>query len=134
MARPLVAQSFNTQVLVVGMTPTPLSSLQLTQAYIDSLILCLYSTAANSIFYGDQGVTTGTGLELPVGVTIELSISNARPAYELQDPLDAITTKVLCQSVKPFEVPFVYWDLTQLYAIAAAPTNIVIAAVKRAWV
>lgn len=132
--RPLVVQPFTTQQLQVQVTPTPLSSLQLTQAYIDSLLITLYSTAANSVFLGDQGVTVTTGIEIPVGITIQLEISNERPLYELQNPLVKLAVKVLCAIEKPFEVPFVYWDLTQIYLIAAASTNVIITAFKRAWV
>lgn len=132
--RPSVVQQFNPQVVAVQITPTPLSGLNLNQAFIDSLIICVYSTAANSVFLGDQGVTTTTGIEIPAGVTIELEISNERPLYELQIPMTDMEAKIACQVVRPFDVPFVYWDLTQLYCIAAAPTNIIVTAVKRAWV
>lgn len=132
--RPVVVQPFNPQVLAVAITPTPLSSLQLQNAYIDSLLITVYSTAANSIFLGNQAVTVTNGIEIPAGVTISLEISNERPLYELQQPLNEIDAKVLCKNVKGFDVPFAYWDLTQMFLIAAAPTNAIITAIKRAWV
>lgn len=132
--RPQVAQQFNTQVLAVQTTPTPLAGIQLTQAYIDNIIICVFSTAANSVFFGDQGVTTSTGIEIPAGVSVQFPISNERPLYELQNPILRMVAKVICDNVEGFQVPFVYWDLTQLYLIAAVATNVVIAAPKRAWV
>jgi hypothetical protein len=134
MARQLLYQPFNPQVLAVQATPTPFSSLQLQQAYIDTILLTVYTTAANSVFFGDQSVTVTNGIEIPAGTTIQLSISNERPLYEIQNPLIAMVAKVLCIAVQPFEVPFIYWDVAQLYAVAAAPTNMIVTAVKRAWV
>lgn len=134
MSRPLVVQPFDPQLLAVQITPTPLSGVQLQSAYIDSILLTVYSTAANSVFLGNGAVTVTTGIEIPAGVTIQLTISNERPLIELETPLLDLARKILCLNPKRTEVPFVYWDVTQLFVIAAAPTNMIVTAVKRAWV
>jgi hypothetical protein len=134
MARQLLYQPFSPQVLAVAITPTPLSGLQLTQAYIDSLLITNFSTSANSVWIGDSNVAVGTGVEIPVGVTIQLSISNERPLYEVQNPLLEMDEKISCASVQPTEIPFIYWDLTQIFAIVAVAQNCVVTALKRPWV
>lgn len=133
--RPTVPQQLNQAVIAVAVTPTPLSSNPaLTLAYIDSFLLCVYTTAANSVFFGDQSVTTTNGMEIPAGVTVQFSISNERQLYELQLPLLPVASQIVCAAMPQSDIPFVYWDLSQLYLVAAAPTNVVIIPFKRAYV
>lgn len=134
MPRNTVIQQLNQKVIAVGLTPTPLSDLALQSAYIDSFLLCLYSTAANSVFFGDATVTTTNGMEIPVGVTVQFAINNERPLYELQSPLLQVAGVAICDGVPPVDIPFVYWDLSQLFLIAAAATNVTIIPFKRAYV
>lgn len=133
--RPTVVQQLGQSVVAVGLTPTPLSSnpaLQL--AYIDSFIICVYSTAANSVFFGDGTVSITTGIEIPAGVSIQFAISNERQLYELQNPLLSMQAAMECDKVKGEEIPFVYWDMSQLFLVAAAATNAIVMPFKRAYV
>jgi hypothetical protein len=133
--RPTVPQQLNQFVCSVGLTPTPISSNPaLTSAYIDSLLICVYSTAANSVFFGDQTVTITNGMEIPPGVTVQFSISNERVLYELEMPILPAASKIVCAPMPETQIPFVYWDMSQLYLIAAAATNTVIIPFKRAYV
>jgi len=135
MMRPTVPQQLNQFVCAVATTPTPVNANPaLTSAYIDTLLICVYSTAANSIFLGDANVTTTNGMEIPIGTTIQLAISNERVLDELTLPLLPVVSKVLCAAVPEVPIPFVYWDMSQIYLVAAAATNAVIIPFKRAYV
>ena len=133
--RQTVVQQFSQAPITVAVTPTPLNSNPALQnAFIDSFLVCVYSTAANSIFLGDSTVTITTGMEIPPGTTIQLSISNERPLYELQYPLLNAAERIACEKIPPTDIPFVYWDLSQVYVIAAAPTSAIVIPFKRAYV
>jgi hypothetical protein len=133
--RPTVPQQVDNQVVAVGTAPTPLSSNPaLTSAYIDAFLICLYTTAANSVFFGNGGVTITNGVEIPPGVSVQFAISNERELYELQTPLELAAAALTCQTVDHKLIPFVYWDLSQLFLVAAAATNVVVMPFKRAYV
>lgn len=126
MQRNTVSQRLNQFVIPVLTTAVPLNtSAQYQSAFVDSFLLCVYSTAANSVFFGDSTVLTTTGMEIPTGVTVQFSVDNERPRYELQDPLLRMAAQATCQAVDAFGIPFIYWDLSQLFLIAAANTNVV---------
>jgi hypothetical protein len=133
--RQTVIQPFTHTLLTVAVTPTPLDSNQNAQtSYIDSFLVCLFSTAANSVFLGDNTVTLTNGMEIPPGVTIQLSITNERPKYEVQYPVLDVAQALTCQRQEPVQIPFIYWDLSQLYLIAAAPTNVIVVPFRRPYV
>lgn len=133
--RPTVIQQVGQAVVAVGLTPTPLTANpSLTLAYIDSFLICVYSTAANSVFFGDSTVSITTGIEIPAGVTVQFSASNERQLYELQNPLIQMSEVLTCERQTAEEIPFVYFDLSQLFLVAAAATNVVVMPFKRAYV
>ena len=132
--RDTVAQDFNPAPVAVTANPTPLSGAAQQRSYIDSFLVCLYTTAANSVFLGGASVTTTTGIEIPAGVSIQFSLSNERPLYELSNALMLITDAVRCENIPGTTIPFVYWDMSQIFAIAAANTSLIVLPFKRMFV
>lgn len=113
-----VIQQFNQQTILVLTTATPLSSNPaLTNTYIDSFVLNLYRTAANSVFFGDSNVTTTSGMELSPGSITNFGITNDPVYYN-----------------NGIAYPFTYWDLSQVFLIAAAPTTVIMIPFKRSYV
>jgi len=64
---------------------------------------------------GDSSVlvAANNGLEVPAGVPIQLRITNERQIYEVQGPL---VDGFRCA---PDAIPFIAWDITQIYLVAA---------------
>lgn len=123
MARQLLVQAFNVFPVVVGTNPTPLVTSGGVTAYIEAFVLAVPSTAANSIFLGNQGVTITSGMELVPGEKFGPTLIGQRQLYELQFPLLKIAEALQCKLEQPYEVPYVVWDLTNIYAVAAAATT-----------
>ena len=113
-----VVQQFNQQTVSVLTTPTPLSSNPaLTNTYIDSFVLSVYRTAANSVFFGDSNVTTTSGIELSPGSNTFFGITNDPVYYN-----------------NGTDYPFTYWDLSQVFLIAAVATSVILLPFKRSYV
>ncbi len=128
--RDIVVQPFETFVLAVQVTPTQLSTaLAFTKAdLIDSFVLSLDAGAANNVFLGGPGVTVANGLEIVAGAgPAEFIIENQNQHYELQEPIIAIAESLQCAPNPSRAIPFVIWDFTQIYLVAAAITNVRIA-------
>src|SRR5262245_8885080 len=85
MERPIIKQEFTTlSFTVTTSAASPNPALGLT-SLIDSFVITVPSSAANSVFIGsDQGVTTTTGLEILAGTSQNFRISQDRQLYELQ--------------------------------------------------
>jgi hypothetical protein len=126
--RPIVVQHFTTFVLAVGTVATQISVAFTKVDLIDSFAISLDAGAANNVFIGDQGVTVNSGLEIVAGGgPINFVIRNQRQHYELQEPAIAAAETLQCQPITPRAIPFVVWDLSQVYLVAAAATNVRIA-------
>ena len=123
--RAVLSQPFSPFVLPVAITPTPITPSSNKVDLIDSFIVSLDSGAANNVFMGDGGVTVNSGIEIIAGGgPINFLIRNQNQQYDLQLPLlDAVKT-LQCQTQMPFAIPFIVWDCSQIFFIAAAPTNI----------
>lgn len=124
--RPIVYQNFTTFVIAVGIVPTQISTAFTKVDLIDSFTLSLDAGAANNVFIGDQGVTIASGLEIVAGGgPLTFRIRNQNQHYELQEPLLNIAETLQCAGpVAPKAIPFNVWDLSQIYLVAAAATNI----------
>lgn len=123
-------QPFETFSLAVQVTPTQLSTvLAFTKAdLIDSFVLSLDAGAANNVFIGGQGVTVTNGLEIVAGAgPLLFKINNQNQHYELQEPVIAIAETLQCAPNQPRQIPFIVWDFSQIYLVAAAITNIRVA-------
>lgn len=123
--RDVVFQPFTTFVIPVAVTPTSISSTFTKSDLIDSFVLSLDAGAANNVFIGDQGVTVNSGLEIVAGAgPLLFKIRNQNIQYDIQSQLNPLTENNLCTPVPIRPIPFIIWDLTQIYLIAAAPTNV----------
>jgi len=133
-SRPVIRQDFNTQLLVVGTVPTPLNGSLDINSLITSFIIAVPTTAANSVFIGNGGVTTANGLELAAGTSPVFIIDNYKQPYELQGPLIGIEEHVKACTADVDALPFIVWDPSQIYLIAAAATNVSVAFFKEMFI
>jgi hypothetical protein len=126
--REIVFQPFNTYVLAVGVGPTQIFPAQTKADLIDSFVVSVDAGAANNVFIGGNGVTIANGLEIVAGGgPINFVIRNQNQHYELQEPAIAIAEMIGCVGQFPKAIPFIVWDLSQVYLVAAAATNVRIA-------
>lgn len=135
MQRPLLKQDFTTFALSVGVNGTPINSQMQLTAMVDTIAICVPSTAANSVFFGaDQGVTTASGLELLPSTTSAFRIAQMRQLYELQYPLQDLKNAAMCKVSIGEEIPVIVWDVSQIYLVAAGVTTVSIAVFKAVYV
>lgn len=136
--RPLVKQEGDAQSLTVPVAPAaslmPQSSLT---AMIDTFMITVPATAANSIWLGfNPGVIVGNGIELLIGTTTVFKIDHdTRQLYELQHLLTRIN-QALCGTdvLPPEQIPFVCWDMSQIFVVASAATAITFATFKAMYI
>ena len=124
--RSIVYQPFETFNIAVQVTPTQLSTvMSFTKAdLIDSFVVSVDGAAANNIFIGGAGVTIVNGIEIVRGAgPVRLTIINQNQHYEIQEPLLNITETLQCTPKEARQIPFVVWDFSQIYLVAAAITN-----------
>lgn len=134
--RPLVAQEFTTQAFTVTTAPqSPAQALSIT-SMIDVFMITVPSTAANSIFLGSsQAMTTATGIELLAGTTVQFRIDHdGRQLYEIQMLLREIAACITGRNQPVEAIPFVVWDMSQVYLVAAANTAISIGLFKAVYI
>lgn len=123
--RPVLFQPFSSFVLPVAITPTPILSNPSKSDLIDSFIVSLDAAAANNVFMGDGSVTVASGIEIVAGGgPVNFRIVNQNQQYDLQIPVMAIARTLQCQQEMPFSIPFIIWDCSQVFFIAAAATNV----------
>lgn len=127
--RPLVEQQFLniTVALAAANIAQPIKSNGALTDLIVSFVVSVPSTAANSVFLGDQNVTTSTGIEILPGAPLLFTIDQTRQLYELQSPLEDLVRKVACNTqLQPEKIPFVCWNLANVYLVASAATNLAV--------
>lgn len=136
MLRPLIKQEFVTFGVTVGIAAAPVSAQMGLTSMVDTFLTCVPVAAANSIFLGaDAGVTILNGLEILAGTTMQFKIDHdGRQLYELQTPLMDIRNAALCKNDIPETVPYIVWDMSQIFLVAVAPTLISIACFKAVYV
>lgn len=123
--RPILFQPVSTIIVAVQVTPTPIIPNQNKTDLVDSFIISVDSGAANNVFLGDGSVTLVNGIELIAGAgPIQFVIRNQWQQYDVQNALISVAETLQCQQNSPFAVPFVVWDLSQIYLVAAAITNV----------
>ena len=127
--RTIAYQNFETFNINVGTTPTQLSqSIGTKLELVDSFTVSVDAGAANNVFVGGQNVTIVNGLEIVRGAgPVTFEIINQDQQYDLQEPLIAIAESLQCAPHQPREIPFIVWDFSQIFMIAAAATNVRIA-------
>lgn len=126
--RDIVFQSFDTFLLAVGVAPTQILPTQTKADLIDSFVVSVDAAAANNVFIGGNGVTIANGLEIVAGAgPINFVKRQQNQHYELQEPALAVADILGCVHQAPRSIPFVIWDLSQVYMVAAAATNVRVA-------
>lgn len=123
--RPLIIQQFTTRQIAVTAAPLPIDPTLDKSKLITGFIISNPTTGA-SVFIGNAGVSTTTGLEIPAGTAPFFGIDQqGRQLYELQQPANEINAIAQCNSGKAVleGLPFVVWDLSQFFIVAAAPTT-----------
>jgi|SRR5262249_31466622 len=137
--RNLIAQQFQTFNIPVTTSPQPLNAALQITSMIDSFAITVPAAAANGVVIGpDAGVTAGpppTGLELVVATTTQFRINQeGRQVYELQKPLLNIAQAVGCMPQTFEEIPFVVWDLTNIWIVATAAVTVSVAVFKAVYI
>lgn len=118
-------------MVAVGTTPTPLNAVSNKSDLVYSFVVSVDAGAANNIFIGDQGVTILNGIEVVAGAgPCQFFIEDERQMYELMKPLLDLTATMQCRQQEGVAIPYIVWDLNQIYAVAAAATNIRIAPLR----
>jgi|SRR5215470_7142982 len=138
MDRPLLKQDATSFAMTVPVAPAaPIGPQYGLTSLIDSFDITIPAAAANSVFIGfDQGVIITTGLELIAGTTVQFKIDHdGRQIYECQHLLAKLITTLCGTPITPEEqIPLVVWDMSQVFLVAAAPTNVTIALFKATYI
>lgn len=136
--RPLLKQEATALAGVADVAPaSPLMQQAGLTSMIDTFVITVPAGATNSIFLGfDQGVIVGSGIELLAGTTTAFAIDHdTRQLYELQTLLTRLNDVLCGRPVVPTdEIPFVVWDMSQIYVVAAASTPFTFAVFKAVYV
>jgi len=136
--RPIIKQEGDAMQFTVPVAPaTPLMPQSGLTTLIDTFLITIPSTAANSVWLGfNQGVIVGNGLELLAGTTVAFKIDHdTRQLYELQSMLIRINNALCGQAITPTDaIPFVAWDMSQIFVVAAAATVISFATFKAVYI
>ena len=138
--RNLIAQQFST----FGFTVPSANAIALSSvtgnisvsSLISTIVFSVPSTAATNVFFGgDAGVTILSGIEIPRGTPQQYRIENERELIELESVNLDIAIHMMCRNVISDIVPFVGWDVNQIYLIAStAPVAMVVGLFKEMWI
>ena len=114
--RHLVAQSFLSFAVQVGVTPTPLNLSCSIQSLVTLIILSVPKASTAPVLLGDSSVAIAksNGLEIVPGCPVQLEVRNERQLYELQIPMVEMMCKV------PESIPFVVFDPSTIYLVSTA--------------
>jgi hypothetical protein len=127
--RPSVTQRMLNFNIIANTPAVPISGARLETI---GLIFNVYSTAAASVFWGPNGVTVTTGIEVRPGVPQPLLMEQVREQWELQRQLEHIGAMIAGATgnpgMAPYRAPKVIFDLSQIYLAAAAAQAVTIIA------
>lgn len=95
----------------------------------DAIIVDVYSTAANSVFFGfGSGITTTSAIEVRAGSPLVISPDNGREMWEIQKPLELIAAAFAAQSgvpaSGPYRAPRVVLNAKDYFVVATALTAV----------
>jgi hypothetical protein len=126
--RPAVYQRAVNYSIVADVAPIPLMN---QDTPCDSIVLNVYSTAANSVFMGfGSGVTVTSGVEIRAGLPMVLSSENDREQWELQKALEYIAATMAYSAglppLGPYRAPRVVFNAKDWFVVAAAPTAVTV--------
>lgn len=125
-ARPAVSQRAINFSIAANTTPVPLIN---QDTPCDSMVLNVYSTAANSVFFGfGSGITTVSGIEIRAGLPVVVAPDNTREMWDLQRPLEFIAALMAYQygmpAPGPYRAPRVVFNAKDYFVVAPALTAI----------
>lgn len=135
--RPLLEQQFSNIVVALAAAniAQPIKPNGALTDMITSFVVSVPSTAANSVFLGDANVTTASGIEILPGAPLLFTVDQVRQLYELQAPLEDLVARLSCNPAFIQEkIPFVCWNLQNVYLVAAAATNIAVMPFKTPYI
>lgn len=136
--RPIIKQEGDALPFTVPVAPAaPLMPQAALTSLIDVFMITIPSTAANSVWLGfNQGVIVGNGIELLAGTTVVFRIDHdTRQLYEVQSLLIRINNALCGQTITPADaIPFVVWDMANVFVVASAATNISFAVFKAVYI
>jgi len=96
------------------------------------VIFNVYSTAGASAFWGPNGVTVTSGIEVRPGVPAPLTLDQDREQWELQRQLEHIGAMIAGatgnEGMGPYRAPKVVFDLSQIYIASVAALAVTIIA------
>ena len=129
--RPLIAQWGDTFSFAVTTTAQPVLPNVDKTKLINSFMVS-NPVGGISVFLGFQpGVLITTGLEIPGGTLPSFPIfQEGRQLYELQGPVENIAGMLNCRDSGSDAIPFVVWDMSQVFLVASANTTVTIATFK----
>jgi hypothetical protein len=124
--RPTISQKGVNFSFPVATTATPLMA---SRFEVDSVVLDVPSTGANSIFWGFGGaVTTTSGMEVRAGIPVEISSDNTREQWELQRSLEVISALMAYQNglsiPVSYRAPRIVIDLSSIFVITTVAITI----------
>ncbi len=124
--RPVVYQRALNFNLTADVGPLPLAN---GGFQCDTIILDVLSTAANSVFWGyGSSINITTGQEVRAGLPIVVAADNTREQWEIQRLLEMIAAMIAAErgfpAPGPFRAPRVVFNASDIYVVAAAPTNV----------
>lgn len=124
--RPYVYQRGINYQLTANVTPIPLMP---SRFEVDTVVLDVFSTAANSIFWGyGSSVSVNSGQEVRPGLPITIAPENTREQWELQRCLEMLALIHAEERGLPtlgqYRAPRVVLDASNLFIVAAAATAV----------
>lgn len=127
--RPSVTQRLLNFNVIANTPAVPLSNGRLEAI---GVIFNVYSTGAASAFWGGNGVTTTTGIEIRPGLPAAYTLDQVREQWELQRALEHIGAMIAAATnnapMGPYMAPKVIIDLSQIYVAALAAQSVSIIA------
>jgi len=133
--RPLLELTFtNIAISVVANVAQPLKANGALPDMIESFILSVPSTAANSVFIGDVNVSLTSGVEVVPGAPLFFSLNQIRQMYEVQAPAEILAKTAGCEPDYLSEaIPFICFNLFNMWVVASANTTFSLMTFKTPW-
>lgn len=133
--RPLVPQDGNNfAVALAAGVATPINSQMQLTSMIDTILICVPSTSTNVFLGFNQALTAANGIEIISGNTVLLRVEHdTRQLYELQGPLIDLVASQLCRPMQIDAIPFVVWDVSQLYLFSTLANTVAVATFKASY-
>jgi hypothetical protein len=126
--RPVVYQRGINYQLIANTTPIPLMP---SRFEVDTVVIDVFSTALNSVFWGyGSGITVNSGQEIVPGAPVTIGAPNTREQWELQRSIEILATITAFERGLPvpgdYKAPRVVFDASALFIVAPAATAVAV--------